>query len=86
MRYNQLTIMYEEFSETFAGFCFAEFGKQFIIVNSTLSSYEQELYKLAFEYLLNNNLAPNQIQIPASTSTEKEAIEYAKTLLSKQAI
>ena len=86
MRYNELTVMYEEFSETFAGFCFAEFGKKFIIVNSTLSSYEQEVYKLAFEYLLNNNLAPNQIQIPASTATEKEAIEHAKTLLTKQVV
>ena len=86
MRYDELIVMYEEFSETFAGFCFAEFGKKFIIVNNTLSSYEQEVYKLSFEYLLNNNLAPNQIQIPASTSTEKEAIEYAKSLLSKQAI
>jgi len=78
--------MYEEFSETFAGFCFAEFGKQFIIINNTLSSYEQKLYKLAFEYFLNNNLAPNQIMIPASTPKEIEAIEYAKTLLSKQAV
>lgn len=86
MRCNELTVMYEEFSETFAGFCFAEFGKQFIIINNTLSSYEQKLYKLAFEYFLNNNLAPNQIMIPASTPKEIEAIEYAKTLLSKQAV
>ena len=86
MQCDELVVMYEEFSEAFGGFCFAEFGKQFIIVNNTLSSYEQEVYKLAFEYLLNNNLAPNQIMIPASTPTELEAIEYAKTLLSKQAV
>ena len=86
MRYDELTVMYEEFSETFAGFCFAEFGKKFIIVNSSLSSYKQELYKLAFKYLLDNNLAPNQIMIPASTPKELEAIEHAKTLLAKQVV
>ncbi len=81
MQCNELVVMYEEFSETFVGFCFAEFGKQFIIVNSTLSSHDQELYKLALKYFLDNGLAPKKISLPLSTPEELQAIEYAKTLL-----
>lgn len=82
----ELVVMYEEFSETFAGFCFAEFGKQFIIVNSKLSSYDQELYKLALQYFLDKELAPKKISLPPSSIEELEAIKYATTLLAKQVV
>ena len=78
--------MYEEFSETFAGFCFAEFGKKFIIVNSALSSHEQELYKIALEYFLEKGLTPKKISLPPSTAEELRAIEYATTLLAEQVV
>lgn len=81
MQCNELVVMYEEFSETFVGFCFAEFGKQFIIVNSTLSSHDQKVYKLALEYFLDKGLAPKKIALPPSSDEEMEAITYAKKQL-----
>ena len=86
MRNTDLTIRYEDFSETFAGFCFVVFGKQYIVVNNTLNSHEQELYKLALKYFLKKGLAPKKISLPPSTAEELRAIEYATTLLAEQVV